>query len=217
MAAWLPRLAIHLPDDGQAIEINKLFDRLPQQVWLEIGFGIGDHMLAQLAAHPDVGFLGCEPFLNGVSKLVGILAEAEAAGDAGLADRLRLLTDDARLLLQALPTASIDRAFVLFPDPWPKKRHLWRRIVNPATLAQLARVLRPGGELRLATDVADYASWMLRHALAEPGLDWMAERMADWRTRPADWPASKYERKAVAAGRPCYYFRFRRSGAAPAA
>ncbi len=186
-----------------------------EATWLEIGFGVGDHLLAQAEAHPQVGIIGVEPFLNGVAKLVGQIADQAESGRAesgqpDLSQRIRLFTDDARLLLKALPEASIARAFVLFPDPWPKKRHQWRRIVNPDTLADLARVIRPGGELRLATDVPDYGRAMLRHATSEPRFRWLAQCAADWRQRPADWPSSKYERKAVAAGRACLYLRFQR-------
>lgn len=208
MQDWLPRLAIALPPAGQTLDLQALFPEFPKQIWLEIGFGVGDHLLAQAENHPDVGFLGCEPFLNGVSKLIGAIAEAPPA--QRLPQRVRVLTDDARLLLHALPPACLHRAFVLFPDPWPKKRHLWRRIVNPDTLTALARALVPGGELRLATDVPDYARWMLRHGLDQPDLDWLAESARDWTTRPADWPPSKYERKAIEAGRACTYLRFRR-------
>lgn len=204
MDALLPRL--ELPRADSPVQFGKPV----VATWLEIGFGVGDHLLAQAEAHPAVGIIGVEPFLNGVAKLVGVVADKAEAGDEDLAHRIRLFTDDARLLLKALPTASIERAFVLFPDPWPKKRHQWRRIVNPDTLADLARVIRPGGELRLGTDVPDYGRAMLLHALAEPRFRWLAECAADWRHRPADWPSSKYERKAVAAGRACLYFRFQR-------
>ena len=122
--------------------------------------------------------------------------------------------DDARLLLTALPDASIERAFVLFPDPWPKLRHHKRRIVNPETVAELARVMRPGGELRLATDDADYRRWMLATLLAEPRFAWLAERASDWRERPDDWPPTRYEQKALAAGRRPVFLRFRRAVAA---
>lgn len=204
MGTWMPRLEI------PAATAPITFGKPLRATWLEIGFGVGDHLQAQAEAHGDVGIIGVEPFLNGVAKLVGIIADRADAGDEDLSRRIRLFTDDARLLLKQLPSASIERAFVLFPDPWPKKRHQWRRIVNPDTLADLARVIRPGGELRLATDVPDYARGMLVHALAEPGFRWLAECAADWRQRPADWPSSKYERKAVAAGRACLYFRFQR-------
>ena len=176
-------------------------DRRP--VWLEIGFGDGAHLAAQAAAHPEIGFIGVEPFVNGVAAL---LARIDREGLANI----RIFTDDARLLLGALPDASVARLFVLFPDPWPKRRHHKRRLVNRATVAEFARILAPGGELRLATDDAGYARWMLEALLAEPRLDWLAERAADWRERPADQPPTRYEAKALAAGRRPVHLRFRR-------
>ncbi|HFD16519.1 MAG TPA: tRNA (guanosine(46)-N7)-methyltransferase TrmB [Rhodospirillales bacterium] len=197
----LPRLEIRLPE-GEPLDPAALFgDRRP--VWLEIGFGDGAHLAAQAAAHPGIGFIGVEPFVNGVAAL---LARIDREGLANI----RIFTDDARLLLGALPDASVARLFVLFPDPWPKRRHHKRRLVNRATVAEFARILTPGGELRLATDDAGYARWMLEALLAEPRLDWLAERAADWRERPADQPPTRYEAKALAAGRRPVHLRFRR-------
>jgi tRNA (guanine-N7-)-methyltransferase len=190
----LPVVGVSVGPAGAALDPLALFAASPRAVWLEIGFGGGEHLAAQAAAHPDVGFLGIEPFLNGVAKLL------RAVDDQRLCN-VRVLMDDARLLLKALPDAAIERAFVLFPDPWPKLRHHKRRIVNTETAADLARVIRPGGELRLATDDQDYARWMLAALLAEPGFAWTAERAADWREPPADWVPTRYEAKARAAGR----------------
>jgi tRNA (guanine-N7-)-methyltransferase len=155
--------------------------------------------------HRDIGFIGSEPFVNGVARLLSL---AEAAG----LDNIRVLADDARLLLKALPEAAIGRAFVLFPDPWPKLRHHKRRIVNPQTVADLARAIRPGGELCLATDDAGYARSMLETVLREPRFVWLAERNSDWMMRPDDWPPTRYEEKALAAGRRPVYLRFARTG-----
>ena len=177
----------------------------PREIWLEIGFGGGEHLAALAGSHRDIGFIGVEPFVNGVARLLSL---AEAAS----LDNLRILSDDARLLLRALPDASIGRAFVLFPDPWPKLRHHKRRIVNPDTVRDLARVLQPGAELRLATDDADYARAMLESVLAEPRFAWPAERSADWLVRPEDWPPTRYEEKALVAGRRPTYLRFVRAG-----
>ncbi len=197
----LPRLAIRL-EEGRRLDPADLFgDQRP--LWLEIGFGDGAHLAAQAAAHPGIGIIGVEPFVNGVAALLARIARE------GL-ENVRIYTDDARLLLAALPDASIARLFVLFPDPWPKRRHHKRRIVNRETVAEFARVLEPGGELRLATDDAGYARWMLEALLAEPRLDWLAERAADWRQRPADQPPTRYEGKALAAGRRPVHLRFRR-------
>jgi tRNA (guanine-N7-)-methyltransferase len=206
LAEQLPALGFGV-EPGRSLDPLALFAPRPRAVWLEIGFGGGEHLAAQAAAHPEVGCIGVEPFINGVAKL---LALVEAQG----LDNVRVLMDDARLLLTALPDATIERAFVLFPDPWPKLRHHKRRIVNPRTLAELARVIRPGGELRLATDDPGYRRWMLAALLAEPRFAWLAERASDWRERPDDWPPTRYERKALAAGRRPVFLRFRRAAAA---
>lgn len=198
----LPALAFAVRP-GEPVEPATLFAPPPHAVWLEIGFGGGEHLAAQAAARPDVGFIGVEPFVNGVVKLLA------AVGARGLGN-VRVLMDDARLLLAALPDATIDRAFILFPDPWPKARHKKRRIVNPVTVAELARVVRPGGELRLATDDADYARWMLAAVLDDGRFDWLARTPRDWRHRPPDALPTRYEEKALAAGRRPVFLRFRR-------
>lgn len=172
---------------------------------LEIGFGGGEHLEAAALANPEVGFIGVEPFLAGVARLLaGIAAH-------GL-ENVRILVDDARLLLARLPDSSIERIDVLFPDPWPKSRHHKRRIVNPATCAEMARILAPGGELRLATDDPGYARWMLQALLAEPRLVWTAERAADWRAPGPDHRRTRYEAKALATGRRPVYLQCRRLG-----
>ncbi|MCS7268799.1 MAG: tRNA (guanosine(46)-N7)-methyltransferase TrmB [Geminicoccaceae bacterium] len=198
----LPELAIRLPESG-ALDPRALFARPVAGVRLEIGFGAGEHLEAEAAAHPELGFIGVEPYLGGVARLLSGIAER------GL-DNVRILVDDARLLLPRLPDASIRRIDVLFPDPWPKKRHHKRRLVNRETVAEFARVLEPGGELRLATDDASYARWMLAALLAEPRLAWCAERAADWRTPWPDRPRTRYEEKALRAGRRPVYLRFSR-------
>ncbi len=198
----LPRLAVTLPAAG-TLDPATLFDPRPDEVWLEIGFGSGEHLAAQAAAHPAIGFIGCEVFENGVAKL---LADVQRRALANV----RILTDDARLLIAALPSASIGRVFILFPDPWPKQRHHKRRIVAGETLAALAAIMADGAELRLATDDLDYLAWMLARVPAHPAFAWLADRPSDWRVRPADWPATRYEAKAIAAGRRPYFLRFRR-------
>ncbi len=199
----LPQLRIEPPAAGEGIDPFTLFPSRPAAVWLEIGFGGGEHLAAQAAAHPEIGVIGCEPYLNGVGNL---LQHVDAAG----LTNVRILMDDARLLLAALPDASLDRVFILFPDPWPKVRHHRRRMVSPWVLDQLGRVMRDGAELRLATDHVDYGRWMLAHSLAAPDFVWLAERAADWLVRPADWPETRYEAKARNQGRSSLYFRFRR-------
>lgn len=174
-------------------------------IWLEIGFGGAEHLLWQARANPDIVLIGCEPFLDGVAKaLTGI----EASGLANV----RLHPDDARPLLRWLPDAAISRAFVLFPDPWPKKRHVKRRLVATPTLDLLARVMRPGAELRVATDIGDYMRTILLAVMAHPEFEWPARGPEDWRERGRDWPETRYEQKAVREGRRCAYFSFRRKG-----
>jgi tRNA (guanine-N7-)-methyltransferase len=203
LAELLPQLEVRLPEDG-VLDPARLFAQRPRTLWLEIGFGGGEHLAYQAAAHPDVGLIGCEPFIGGVARLLSLI---EAQGLANI----RLFADDARLLMQALPDAGLERVFILFPDPWPKARHHKRRIVNPVTAGEFVRLLRPGGELRLASDDMDYVRAMLRALRARPELQWQARRPADWRERPADWPMTRYESKAVAAGRACVFLRFRRT------
>jgi len=152
--------------------------------------------------------IGVEPYLGGVARLLAYIEEKRLAN-------VRILVDDARLLLASLPDGCLGRVFVLFPDPWPKKRHHKRRLVNRETAAAFARVLRAGGELRVATDDPGYACWMLDALLREPHLEWLAASPRDWRERPADWPETRYEAKARAEGRRPYFFRFRRRAAAP--
>ena len=201
----LPRLALALPAEPHKIDLDKVFGgRLPPDgVWLEIGFGAGEHLVWQAEQHRDVGLIGCEPYLNGVAKC---LAHIERTG----AGNIRLFTDDARLVMAALPDRSLGRVFVLFPDPWPKTRHHKRRFVQRETLDRLAELMVPGAELRLATDDPSYLPWMVVHACTHPAFEWLAEGPADWRGRPADWPATRYEKKQLA-GTPTFLRLRRRS------
>jgi tRNA (guanine-N7-)-methyltransferase len=186
--------------------LQDLFSADVADVWLEIGFGGGEHLLWQAQHNPRVGLIGCEPFLDGLVKVTTAVAEAE-----GALGNVRLHGDDARPLLRWLPDASLGRAFILFPDPWPKARHQKRRLVSEATLQELARVLRPGAELRLGTDIPDYARWMLIAIAREGSFRWTATGPADWRIRPADWPQTRYEAKALREGRRPAYMRFLRA------
>jgi tRNA (guanine-N7-)-methyltransferase len=209
---WLPRLTVRLPADGPLDPVS-LFARpasgVPaapaiEDVWLEVGFGSGEHLLAQAAANPRVGIIGCEPFINGMAALLMVIAREPAR-----AANIRVLMDDARPLIAALPDASLGRIFVLFPDPWPKARHHKRRFIAPETLAQLARVMKDGAELRLASDHDDYIEWALAHLSEHPAFV-SARTAADWRRRPADWPETRYEAKARAQGRAPVFLAFRR-------
>jgi tRNA (guanine-N7-)-methyltransferase len=199
---WLPRLAIELPEHG-SLDPAAPFAPRPEAVWLEIGFGGGEHLAEQAARHPEVGFIGCEVFENGVARLVTEIARR------GLGN-IRIFADDARLLIDRLPAHSISRVFMLFPDPWPKERHKKRRLVARPTLDRLAEIMRPGAELRLATDDPDYAAWMLEQLSTHPAFCGPANRGADRAERPDDWPPTRYEEKARAAGREPAYLRFLR-------
>lgn len=199
----LPRVAL-TPAAGAALGAEVLAGTGARDLWLEVGFGGGEHLAAQAAAHSEIAFVGCEPYVNGVVSLLGQIR------DRGL-QNVRVWHGDARALLPHLPDGSVGRAFVLFPDPWPKARHQKRRLVAAPFLDTLARVLRPGAELRLATDDPDYLVWMLERLTSHPAFVWLARRPEDWRTRPADWPQTRYERKALAAGRRPVYLRFRRA------
>jgi tRNA (guanine-N7-)-methyltransferase len=174
-----------------------------RDVWLEIGFGSGEHLLGRAAEHPDICFIGCEPFQDGVVKVLDAI-------ETGGIRNIRVFSDDARDLLRALPPGSIGRAFVLFPDPWPKRRHVKRRLLNPRTLELLANVMRPGAELRIATDIGDYATGILLAAREEGSFRWRVSGASSWRERPAGWIGTRYEEKAIAAGRRCYFLGFER-------
>jgi tRNA (guanine-N7-)-methyltransferase len=198
----LPELAIALPEQGP-VDPMGLFREPPSAIWLEIGFGGGEHLAEQAEQHPEIGFIGCEVFENGVARLLGEIDRRQLGN-------VRIFADDARQLLDRLPPQSIARTFILFPDPWPKQRHHKRRLVAPETLARLAVLMRPGAELRLATDDPDYLAWMLEHVTAQPAFTWLARRPADWRDRPDDWPPTRYEEKARVAGRSPVFLRFMR-------
>ena len=181
----LPRIAIpDGPIDAAALKPDAA------EVWLEIGFGGGEQLAEQAARHPDVLFLAAEPFLNGVASALRHIDEA------GLGN-VRLRQGDARQLMADLPDASVSRVFILFPDPWPKTRHHKRRLIQAETIAELARVLKPGGQLRFATDWADYAAWTLERMIASPAFRWTAERADDWRLPPADHITTRYETKRL--------------------
>lgn len=196
----LPKLRLDL-QEAPPNDLRELFPVPVREVWLEIGFGSGEHLLWQAEQNRDIGFFGCEPFINGIGSLLG------AIEDRGL-DTIRVHDGDAREVLAWLPARSVGRLFLLFPDPWPKKRQQKRRLVSPETVAAFARVLAPGGEFRFASDDSDYATHTLFAVVRSGAFAWLAERKADWQARPADWPGTRYERKAGGEGRKSIYLRF---------
>jgi tRNA (guanine-N7-)-methyltransferase len=202
METMLPRLAIMPPgQDAPALDPTALFPRPIQAVWLEVGFGGGEHVVAQAGLHPEIGLIGCEPFNNGIASLLGHLANSEI-------DSVRIFPDDVRRLLPAFPQASIGRVFVLFPDPWPKKRHAERRFIGRDNLDALARVMADGAELRVASDDPVYQEWAAEQLRAHPDFNEI-QVTSDRASLPADWPATRYEQKCLA-GRDPVFFRFAR-------
>lgn len=201
LAGLFPQLAI---DCKKTVVPQQLFASSKQQYWLEIGFGGGEHLLRNARAHPDIGHLGCEPFINGLAKLVA------AIGRSGL-DNIRLHDDDAVDLLAQLPEASLDRIYLLYPDPWPKRRHHKRRFVSEATLAAFARVLKPDGLFCFASDIDHYVGWTLARLLKSPHFEWLAESAADWKHPWAGWESTRYEAKAFREERIPSYITARRT------
>lgn len=191
VSTLLPKL--RLPQEGP-LSPHDLFEGPLDDVWLEIGFGGGEHLIAQAQAHRSIGIIGCEPFINGMAKLLG------RVDDENLAN-VRLHDADAIPVLARLPEASIGRAYILYPDPWPKRRHRKRRIISDETLSMLARVIRPGGMLRFATDIDDYAAWTLARLERSPDFVWQAECVDDWRQPWDGWLSTRYEQKAFREGR----------------
>jgi tRNA (guanine-N7-)-methyltransferase len=198
----LPQLALDLSAAAPR-DLRLLFPRPVGEIVLEIGFGAGEHFVREAAARPDVGFIGCEPFVNG-------MAGALAAIQAAKLDNVRLHHGDAIEILDWLPDASIARVDVLFPDPWPKRRHWKRRLISDDTIARLARVVTSDGLLRFATDIPDYAEWTLLRVSRSGTFLWTAEHAEDWRAPWVDHVSTRYELKALEAGRRPIYFVFRR-------
>jgi tRNA (guanine-N7-)-methyltransferase len=183
--------------------LTALFDAQVSEVWLEIGFGAGEHLLWQAGQNPQAGIIGCEPYVNGVAALLGALDETNARN-------VRIWDGDARKIIGWLPGSSLSRAFILHPDPWPKARHQKRRFVSPENLEMLSRVMQPSAELRIATDIANYVRSSLEAIRVNGKFEWLAEGPRDWSERPADWPQTRYEKKALKEGRSATYLRFSR-------
>jgi tRNA (guanine-N7-)-methyltransferase len=185
----------------EALAAGRAFAMPPREMWLEIGFGAAEHLIEQAKANPNVGIVGCEPFLNGVvAALAGLEREHLS--------NVRLRRGDAQTLIEAAPEAFFSRVFMLYPDPWPKRRHHKRRVIAAGTIEALARVMRAGAELRFATDVDDYAGWTLARFLASPHFRWAAARADDWRQPWPEWRPTRYEAKARSEGRGSVYLTF---------
>jgi len=179
------------------------FPNSVQELWLEVGFGAGEHLVWQAQQHPNVGLIGAEPYEMGVAKLLTKLEETPL-------NTVRLYEGDGRDIIENLPDQSLGRFFLLFPDPWPKSRHHKRRFLQMEMLDQLARVLKPGAELRFATDDKSYLPYALERLMAHAAFGWLAEGPSDWKSRPADWPPTRYETKAIKG--PPAFLRFHRTG-----
>ena len=198
----LPAVQISLPEDE--IDPRSFFDAPVKEVWLEIGFGNGEHLLHQALANPGTGLIGCEPFMNGVAALCVGIQEKKP-------ENIRIWPDDARLLMEKFRPGSLGRIFLLHPDPWPKSRHHKRRFVQQETLDLMARLLKRGGEFRMATDHPELAVWLLEKTYFHPEFTWLATSAEDWRNPPADWPETRYGQKGLKQGRPPVYLSFRRN------
>jgi tRNA (guanine-N7-)-methyltransferase len=197
----LPRLTLDL---AKPVADPRSLFAAADDVRLEIGFGGGEHLASEAAANPRTGFIGCEPFINGMAKVLTQIADRNL-------DNVRLHHGDAIEVMQWLPAGSLARVDLLYPDPWPKKRHWKRRFVQDESIAAIARLLRPGGEFRVASDIPDYAMWTLQRGMRSPDFTWTAGQADDWRKPWAGWPGTRYEAKATREGRvPCYLV-FRRN------
>jgi tRNA (guanine-N7-)-methyltransferase len=197
LAEALPLFSI----EPEALAAGRAFGAPPREVWLEIGFGAGEHLIEQAKANPDVGVVGCEPFLNGVvAALAGLKRERLS--------NVRLRRGDAQALIEAAPDAFFSRVFMLYPDPWPKRRHHKRRVITMGMIEALARVMLGGAELRFATDVDDYAGWTLARFLASSHFRWAAPRADDWRRPWPEWRPTRYEAKARCESRRSVYLTF---------
>jgi tRNA (guanine-N7-)-methyltransferase len=202
LESGLARYRVDLATQPPA-DLAGLFDAKVSRVRLEIGFGGGEHLLHEARAHPETGFIGVEPFVNGMAKAMAALAREPLAN-------LRVYDDDATRLLDWLPAASLDGIDLFYPDPWPKKKHWKRRFVGAANLDRFARVLKPGAKFRFASDIDSYVDWTLLHCRRHGAFAWQAEEAADWNEPYPGWPGTRYEAKALREGRRPAYLTFER-------
>lgn len=200
LSRLLPQLLID-PTAPAPADLRTLFSVPVTAVRLEIGFGGGEHLHHEAGRFPGTGFIGVEPFVNGMAKLVARLEEEPL-------ENLRLYDDDATELLDWLPEASLDGIDLFYPDPWPKKRHWKRRFVNPANLDRFARVLKPGSCFRFASDIDTYVDWTLLACRKHGAFEWQAKSALDWHTPYEAWPGTRYEAKAIREGRTPAYLTF---------
>jgi tRNA (guanine-N7-)-methyltransferase len=203
VARRLPDLKIATPNLNARIDPHALFPANIKEFWLEVGFGAGEHLAAQAERNPSVGIIGAEVFLNGVASLVRHVDEKKLTN-------VRIFNDDVRFLLPALPDQFLSRAFVLFPDPWPKVRHAKRRFIGPDNLDHLARLMKNGAELRVASDHPVYIQWVMEQVPAHPAFEWTVAGPEDWQTQPADHIETRYQQKAKKEGRSPHFFSFLR-------
>jgi tRNA (guanine-N7-)-methyltransferase len=204
IAHLLPRFSLDI-GGPQPADLAGLFGVPVDAVRLEIGFGGGEHLVAEARAFPNTGFIGCEPYVNGMAKILALI-EAHSIGN------IRLFAGDASELLAWAPAQSLARIDLIHPDPWPKRRHWKRRFVQDATIRAMARVLNREGEFRFASDIGDYCAWTLAHFSRSPDFVWTAERASDWREPWPNYTMTRYGRKAVREGRQAAYLRFRKIG-----
>ncbi len=202
-ARLLPGLDI-IPDPlGNRLAPAQFFAPGTRELWLEIGFGAGEHLVWQALANPEIGVIGCEPFMNGVVKLLREIERHDLRN-------VRLYRDDVNVLLPGFPENCLDRVFILYPDPWPKARHHKRRIITPSFLELLSNIMRDRAELRIATDHENYLEQILSLLFRHKEFHWTARHPGDWRIRPDDWPQTRYGEKAEAGGRSSWYLRYER-------
>jgi tRNA (guanine-N7-)-methyltransferase len=204
VAHLLPRLSIDI-SGPQPTSLAPCFDPPVEDVRLEIGFGGGEHLIAEALAFPNTGFIGCEPYVNGMAKILALV-------EANAVKNIRLFAGDASELLAFAPPHSLSRIDLIHPDPWPKRRHWKRRFVQDTTIAAMARVLKAEGEFRFVSDISDYCAWTLAHFMRAPDFLWTAERASDWREPWPNYTMTRYGRKAEREGRPATYLRFKKIG-----
>ena len=211
---FLPKISI----TPQSVISKDIFNCNVSEIYMEIGFGDGDHLAGQSLKNPHIGFIGAEVFKNGVANLLSIITGIKKNSDISeeikilppRSDNIRVWSDDVRILFKQIPDEFLSKIFLLFPDPWPKKRHASRRFINPDNLKEIARILKKGGILRVATDHKVYKSWTLRTLANDPNFRWTARSSDDWRNPPTDWVETKYQRKAIREGRKPVFLDFER-------